>query len=214
MTKTKTNSIARRGLLKMLGTAPLAGLALSPASALGAQEKARQAVAAAAKKGLAYAPRFFTAHEWATVRVLADIVIPKDERSGSATDALVPEYMDFTMTDPLIGEREREQRQTEMRGGLAWLDLECQDRFAKTFVDCGEAERKQILDEIAYPEKGRDKPALGPGIRFFTSFRDLTASGFWSSRMGVEDLQYLGNTYVAEWKGPPPEVLRKLGLEG
>ena len=106
-------------------------------------------MAAAAKKGLPYAPKFFSTHEWATVRTLADIVIPKDDRSGSATDALVPEYMDFTMTDPLIGEREREQRQTAMRGGLAWLDLECQDRFGKTFLDCGEAERKQVLDDIA-----------------------------------------------------------------
>jgi hypothetical protein len=204
--------LKRRGVLKLIGTVPVAGLGLAPERALAAQEGARRAVAAAAKKGTAYAPKFFTAHEWATVRLLADIVIPKDERSGSATDALVPEYMDFTMTDPLIGEREREQRQTAMRGGLAWLDLECQDRFAKTFLACGEAERKAVLDDIAWPEKAEERPALRPGVRFFTSFRDLTASGFWSSKMGVEDLQYMGNTYVAEWKGPPPEVLRKLGL--
>jgi hypothetical protein len=202
----------RRGLLKLIGTMPVAGLALSPAKALEAQEGAQKAVEAAAKKGLAYAPKFFSAHEWSTVRVLADIVIPKDERSGSATDALVPEYMDFAMTDPLIGERERESRQTAMRGGLSWLDLECQDRFSRTFLDCGDAERKQVLDDIAYPENAQDKPGLGPGVKFFTSFRDLTASGFWSSQMGVEDLQYMGNTYVAEWKGPPPEVLKKLGL--
>src|SRR3970040_3174856 len=108
----------------MIGTVRVAGLALPPAKALEAQEGARKAVAAAAKKGLPYAPKLFSAHEWATVRTLADIVIPKDERSGSATDALVPEYMDFTMTDPLIGEREREQRQTAMRGGLASLSPE------------------------------------------------------------------------------------------
>jgi len=206
--------LKRRGLLKMIGTVPVAGFALSPAGVLEAQEKAKSAAAAAAVKGAAFAPKFFNAHEWSTLRTLVDIVIPKDERSGSATDALVPEYMDFTMTDPLISEREREQRQTAMRGGLAWLDLECQDRFTKTFLQCSEAERKQVLDDIAYPENGQDKPAIKPGIRFFSSFRDLTASGFWSSKMGVEDLQYKGNTYVAEWKGPPPEVLKKLGLEG
>ncbi len=146
------------------------------------------------------------------MRLLADLVIPKDERSGSATDALVPEFMDFAMTDPLIGERDREYRQTAMRGGLAWLDLECQDRFGKTFLLASEGERTQVLDDIAYPEKAKDKPDLKPGVRFFTSFRDLTATGFWSSKMGVEDLQYVGNTYVAEWKGPPVEVLKKLGL--
>jgi hypothetical protein len=204
--------IDRRGILKMLGTVPVAGLALSPTEALAAQEKAKGAAAAAAKKGTAFAPKFFTAHEWSTVRILADLVIPKDERSGSATDALVPEFMDFAMTDPLIGERDREQRQTAMRGGLAWLDLECQDRFGKTFADASETERTQVLDAIAYPEKAKGKAELSPGVRFFSSFRDLTATGFWSSKMGVEDLQYMGNTYVAEWKGPPPEVLKKLGL--
>ena len=204
--------IGRRGILKMLGTVPVAGLALSPAQALEAREQANKGAAAAAKKGLPFAPKFFTAHEWATVRLLADIVIPKDERSGSATDALVPEFMDFAMTDPLLGERDREQRQTAMRGGLAWLDLECQDRFGKTFIDATEAERTQVLDDIAYPEKAKGKAANRPGVHFFSSFRDLTASGFWSSKMGVEDLQYMGNAYVAEWKGPPPEVLKKLGL--
>jgi gluconate 2-dehydrogenase gamma chain len=204
------SGIGRRGILKMLGTVPVAGFALSPAQALAAQEAAKGA--AVARKGLPFSPKFFTAHEWSTVRLLADIVIPKDERSGSATDALVPEFMDFAMSDPLLGERDREQRQTAMRGGLAWLDLECQDRFGKTFVDAAPGDRTQVLDDIAYPDKAKDKAELKPGVRFFSSFRDLTASGFWSSKMGVLDLQYIGNTYVAEWKGPPPEVLKKLGL--
>jgi gluconate 2-dehydrogenase gamma chain len=206
------SDIDRRGILKLLGTVPVAGMALSPTEALAAHEQAAQGAAAAAKKGVAFTPKFFSAHEWSTVRLLADLVIPKDERSGSATDALVPEFMDFAMTDPLIGERDREYRQTSMRGGLAWLDLECQDRFGKTFLDAAASERTQVLDDIAYPEKAKGRPALGPGVRFFSSFRDLTATGFWSSKMGVEDLQYMGNTYVAEWKGPPPEVLKKLGL--
>jgi gluconate 2-dehydrogenase gamma chain len=204
--------LGRRGILKMLGTVPVAGLALSPTEALAAHEEATKGAAAAAKKGQPFAPKFFTAHEWATVRLLVDLVIPKDERSGSATDALVPEFMDFAMTDPLIGERDREYRQTAMRGGLAWLDLECQDRFGRTFLEASESERTQVLDDIAYPEKVKGKAELKPGVRFFTSFRDLTATGFWSSKMGVEDLQYVGNTYVAEWKGPPAEVLKKLGL--
>jgi Gluconate 2-dehydrogenase subunit 3 len=204
--------IDRRGILKMLGAAPVASLALSPTQALAAHEQAKTGAAAAAKRGAPFAPKFFSAHEWSTVRILADLVIPKDERSGSATDALVPEFMDFAMTDPLIGERDREYRQTAMRGGLAWLDFECQDRFGKSFEGATEGERIQVLDDIAYPEKTKDKAEWKPGVRFFSSFRDLTATGFWSSKMGVEDLQYMGNTYVAEWKGPPPEVLKKLGL--
>jgi hypothetical protein len=206
------SEIGRRGLLKMIGTAPLAaGLSVKAAEAQTAHQHAERESRSAAAKGKAYAPKFFTAHEWPTVRILADLVIPRDERSGSATDALVPEFVDQWMMDPLATDREREQRQTAMRGGLAWLDLECSGRFAgKVFREASEAERLQVVDDIAWPAKAR--PEMGPGVAFFTLFRDLVATGFWSSKMGVEDLKYLGNTFVAEWKGCPPEVLAKLGL--
>ncbi|HXF94955.1 MAG TPA: gluconate 2-dehydrogenase subunit 3 family protein [Gemmatimonadales bacterium] len=153
--------------------------------------------------GRAYQPKFFTLHEWETVRVLVDLVIPPDERSGGATEAGVPEFMDFMMQD-------RPSLQTPMRGGLAWLDTECRERFGKTFVECGDRERRAVLDDIAWPRRAR--PELSHGVAFFNGFRDLTASGFWSSRMGIEDLQYLGNRFVPEWRGCPPEALRKLGV--
>ena len=127
---------------------------------------------------------------------------PKDERSGSATDAGVPEFMDFVMTD-------RPEGQDAVRGGLAWLDTECRRRFAKTFVACAAAERTAVLDDIAWPD--RAKPELSHGVAFFNRFRDLTASGFWSSKMGVEDLQYIGNVAVTDWQGCPPAALEKLG---
>ncbi|PYO95102.1 MAG: transcriptional initiation protein Tat [Gemmatimonadetes bacterium] len=150
-----------------------------------------------------FAPSFFTPHEWETVRLLVDLIIPRDERSGSATEAGVPEFMDFMMTD-------RPDGQTAMRGGLAWLDNECIERFGKSFVTCSDGERTTVLDEIAYPKKA--KPEMSQGVAFFNMFRDLTASGFWSSKMGVDDLGYQGNTFVAEWKGCPPEALQKLGV--
>jgi hypothetical protein len=204
---------SRRGLLKMIGTAvPLAaGLKVKDASAQTAHQHAAREATAAAAAGKAYAPKFFTAQEWQTVRLLSDIVIPKDERSGAATDALVPEFIDQWMLDSLSTERERESRQTAMRGGLAWLDAECADRFSgKAFLDCSEAERLQVVDDIAWPKKAR--PEMSQGVAFFNTFRDLVASGFWSSKMGVQDLDYRGNVFVAEWKGAPPEVLQKLGL--
>jgi len=201
------SEIGRRGWLKVIGAVPLAGLLPAPSAA--AVETA--AKAARGTKGKAFAPEFFTAHEYETVRALADIVIPKDERSGSATDAAVPEFMDFMMRDPLESPQEREKRQIAMRGGLAWLDHQCADRFGKNFLGCAEAERKAVLDDIAWPEKA--KPEMKQGAHFFSDFRDLTASGFWTSKLGIEDLQYQGNTFVAEWKGCPPEVLAKLGLK-
>ena len=202
----------RRELLKIVGAAPLAaGLGLREASAALAREHAVAETRAAAAAGQAYAPKFYSAHEWKTVRLLSDLVIPRDERSGGATDALVPEFLDQWMMDPLATEREREGRQTAMRGGLAWLDVECAHRFAgRTFLDSAEAERKAVLDDIAWPAKAR--PEMSQGVDFFTSFRDLVASGFWSSQIGVKDLDYRGNVFVTEWTAPPREVLEKLGL--
>jgi len=165
--------------------------------------RAAEFAAKARSGGRGYEPKFFTPHEWETTRLLVDLVIPRDLRSGSATDAGVPEFMDFVLTD-------EPGRQTAMRGGLAWLDHECDDRYGKTFVACTDAERAAVLDDIAWPK--RAEPALAPGVAFFKAFRDLTASGFWSSKIGVQDLRYMGNVVVPEWQGCPPEQLQKLGV--
>jgi hypothetical protein len=214
---------SRRSALRLIGSAPLAlGFGLGPASAARAAEQAAKAVTAA-RRGPAYKPKFFNAHEWETVRALVDLILPRDERSGSATDAGVPEFMDFFLTDPYEDDRSRERRQTTMRGGLAWIDAECRRRFeGKSFLECAEGERTAFLDEIAYwkgdeeddraMRERRPQVVLRHGPNFFNSFRDLTASGFWSSKMGVEDLGYKGNTFVREFTDPPAEVLRKLGL--
>ena len=194
---------SRRKILQALTAAPaVAGFAWTEAEA----QHAAQHAQAAAKKVTAAAPfkpKFFTAHEYATVRLLVDLIIPKDERSGSATDAGVPQFMDFMMAD-------QPGRQTAMRGGLAWLDRECVSRFEKDFVSATPVQRTQVLDEIAWPQKAT--PALAHGVAFFNSFRDLTASGFFTSKMGIDDLQYMGNRFVPQWTGCPPEVMKKLGV--
>jgi gluconate 2-dehydrogenase gamma chain len=253
--KDDTTGLGRRDVLKLIGSVPLAGgFALTEAQAQTAQERVTR------QKGAPYVPKFFSPHEWATVRVLVDMVIPRDERSGSATDAGVPEFMDFVIEDPLAEPSQRERNKVQMRGGLAWLDRECARRFeGRRFLEATEAERKAVLDSIAFPKEkdtqpersaafhtvaqpnktvelapeapGREDRAPAPpgrdpapekkedaldrlshGVAFFSAFRDLTASGFWSSAMGVKDIEYVGNTFVAEWKGCPPEVLAKLGL--
>jgi gluconate 2-dehydrogenase gamma chain len=204
------NEIGRRSALRLIGTAPIAvAFTLGANEAAEAAEKAATAVKAAAA-GKAYVPKFFNPQEWKTVRILVDMIIPKDERSGSATDAGVPEFMDFLMNDPTDTDLQRERRQTAMRGGLAWLNRECVSRFEKDFLTCTPAERTEVLDGISWPRKAT--PARAHGVAFFNSFRDLTASGFFTSKMGIADLQYMGNRFVAEWTGCPPEVLKKLGL--
>jgi gluconate 2-dehydrogenase gamma chain len=197
----RPDGLSRREALQLLGIASLStAFSWSPAQLEGAANAAR----AAAASGGALQATFFSPHEWDTVRVLVDVIIPKDERSGSATDAGVPEYIDFLMSDGSDNQR------NAMRGGLAWLDIQTRRRFKKAFKECVEQERATILDAIAWPAKAA--PDMRQGVAFFNSFRDLTAAGFFSSRMGVEDLRYQGNTFVAEWKGCPPEALAKLGV--
>ena len=188
----------RRESLKLMATASMAaGFSWTPADVAQAREQTRQV------QGEPFRPEFFTDHEYETVRILVDLIIPADDRSGSATDAGVPEFMDFMLIDqPAL--------QRPMRGGLAWLDHHSRKRHAKTFKDCDDAQRRAVLDEIAWPEVAVEE--VSQGVAFFNSFRDLTASGFWSSKMGVDDLQYIGNTFVREWTGCPADVLDRLGV--
>src|SRR6185436_11973809 len=163
--------IDRRELLKLISAAPVAaGFAWTDVEAREAHAHAQAARATAQRTQTAFKPKFFTTHEYATVRILVDLIIPKDDRSGSATDAGVPEYLDFMMADEPV-------RQTAMRGGLAWIDRECLRRYDKPFTACAAAERTAVLDDIAWPQRAR--PEHTHGTAFFTSFRDLTASGFW-----------------------------------
>ena len=191
----------RRSILRSIASAPLAaGMVWTEAEA----QEAHQHAQAAAKQATApFRPKFFTRHEYATVLLLVDLIIPKDDRSGGATEAGVPQFMDFMMVD-------QPPRQTAMRGGLAWLDRECVSRFEKDFLASTPAQRTQVLDDIAWPHQA--KPEHAHGVAFFNSFRDLTASGFFTSKMGIEDLKYMGNRYVPEWTGCPPEVMKKLGV--
>jgi hypothetical protein len=145
---------------------------------------------------------FFTPHEMATITVLGDIIIPKDDVSGSASDAKVPEFIEFIVKD-------MPSHQTPMRGGLRWLDLQCFKRFNKAFVDCSAKEQIEMVDEIAYPEKA--KPQMAQGVSFFNTIRNLVATGFYTSEIGVKDVGYVGNT-PNQWNGVPEDVLKQYGL--
>lgn len=146
---------------------------------------------------------FFTTHEMATITVLADIIIPRDERSGSASDAKVPEFIEFIVKD-------MPDHQVPMRGGLRWLDMLSLKRHNRSFVDCNDEQRLSIVDEIAYPAKA--KPEMQQGVAFFDRMRSLTASGFFTSKMGIQDLGYVGNQ-PNKWEGVPEDVIRQYGLE-
>jgi hypothetical protein len=197
----KPDGVSRRTALKVLGVVPVAA-ALGPATAR-AEAAVGTAQAAVAQQA---APKFFNAHEWKTVRVLVDYIIPRDDRSGSATDAKVPEYIDY-----LLAEKDANPAtQVAMQGGLAWLDTECRKRFQRAFIDTPDDQRRQVLDDIAYPEKARAE--MRYGVSFFNRLRDMTASGFFSSAMGFKDLKYVGNVFNPNYDGCPQPALDKLGV--
>jgi gluconate 2-dehydrogenase gamma chain len=197
------SDLSRRQVLGVLAGLPVASLFDRTTLAARAWQHVSAHDSARQHASTPTTPRFFTAHEWHTVRMLVDYVIPRDARSGSATDAGVPEFMDFIMID-------QPDLQIPIRGGLHWLDTHCHDRFGAPFIDCLPAQRIAVLDEIAWPK--RATPATSQGVAFFSRLRDLVASGFWTSPMGVADLQYLGNTVVHEWHGCPDAALAKLGV--
>ncbi|KQS41671.1 gluconate 2-dehydrogenase subunit 3 family protein [Pedobacter sp. Leaf194] len=149
------------------------------------------------------AEKFFNEHEMATITVLADIIIPKDEVSGSASDAKVPEFIEFIVKD-------LPEHKVPMRGGLKWLDIYSFNKFQKPFVDISKSDQLSIVDEIAYPKKAR--PEMQAGVAFFNRMRDLTASGFYTTEIGVKDIGYVGNS-PNQWAGVPDDVLKQYGMQ-
>jgi hypothetical protein len=146
---------------------------------------------------------FFDKHEMATITVLANLIIPKDERSGNASDAKVPEFIEFIVKD-------EPEHQLPMRGGLKWLDVQSLNRYNNDFISCTPQQQTALISEIAYPFKA--KPAMQPGVAFFSKMRNLTAIGFFTSKMGIDDLGYKGNS-PGKWEGVPQDVLKQYGLE-
>lgn len=205
----------RRQSLKLIATGALAGTAL----ATGCETQGKKDIVVSAadpvfsydrfpeevknEKRLQDMEKFFTDHEMATIAVLADIIIPVDEVSGSATDAKVPEFIEFIVKD-------MPHHQTPVRGGLRWLDVHCMKKYENAFKNCTEDQRMQVVDEIAYPDR-KIKPGMKQGVAFFNKMRDLVATGFYTSEIGVKDIGYMGNV-PNQWNGVPDDVLKKHNL--
>jgi len=151
-----------------------------------------------------HAERYFTQHEMATITVLADIIIPRDAKSGSASDAKVPDFIEFIVKDI-------PSHKVPMRGGLRWLDVQCLNQYSKKFTDCTHSQQLEMVTQIAYPKLA--KPEMKQGVAFFNRMRDLTATGFFTSKIGLADIGYMGNT-PGKWEGVPIDVLKQYGMEG
>jgi hypothetical protein len=122
--------------------------------------------------------------------------------SGSASDAKVADFIEFIVKD-------QPQFQTPMRGGLRWLDLQCLNRYEKTFRECSEQQRIEMVDKIAYPRKAT--PDMTQGVNFFSLMRNLTVTGFYTTAIGFKDVGYVGNR-PNQWNGVPDDVLKQYNM--
>ena len=192
----------RRDSLKLMGAASLA--ALIPGCSAEQIESAASRVAGSGTPELENRnPTILNPHEYQTVTALVDFIIPADDRSGSASDAGVPAFIDFLLED-------LPSMETPVRGGIAWLDHWARETFETEFIDCTLVQQQEMLDQIAFPNDAPEE--LQAGADFFSTMRNLTASGFFSSKMGMEDLQYIGNVARPEWTGCPDEAMNHLGM--
>jgi gluconate 2-dehydrogenase gamma chain len=195
-------AISRRDILRTLtmgavGSSVLQVIPLQAAEHIHkmvAQEKAHAA-------GAKYKPKFFSSRQYETLCALCDAIIPPDDHSGGAVQAGAPEFIDLITS-------ENKDYQVQLGGGLMWLDGICTDRYGHAFLDATSTQKTGVLDLIAFKENGIADPSLCPGIEFFAFLRKLTSDGFYTSEIGIADLQYIGNTFLREFPGcpTPPET--------
>jgi len=191
-------SISRRDILRTLAVTAAGGTVLQviPAEAAAYVHHVVRKEKAAAPAGK-YTPKYFSAPQYATLIALCDAIIPKDEKSGGAVEAGAPEFIDLLTS-------ENEKYQLRLGGGLFWLDGFCSDRYGKVFLECAPEQKKEVLDLIAFRKNAKQDSALSQGVAFFAFLRRLTCDGYYTSKIGVADLGYIGNTSLHEFPGCPP----------
>ena len=194
-------SISRRDVLRTLAAGAAAGSVLQviPAEAAAYIHQMVRNEKSSSPAGN-YTPKYFSATQYAGLVALCGMIIPKDEKSGSAVEAGAPELIDLLTS-------ENPKYQLKLGGGLSWLDNFCTDRYSKVFLDCTSEQKKEVLDLIAFRKNAKQDPSLGPGVSFFAFLRNLTCDGYYTSKIGITDLGYVGNTSLHEFPGcpPPPE---------
>ncbi len=213
----KTDGLNRRDWFKLMTAAPVAAIAPAVAGRATSPPLAAPGSSAETSQDGPYQPKFFNPHQYRTLAVLSDLIIPADKRSGSATQAGVPEFIDALLAATggqmpvrVIGPLGWYGMGIEVQGCLTWIDLQSNRLFNRDFILCALEEQKQLLDRIAYPKNAAAADVNAAAA--FNRIRDLVVGGFFSSKMGVNDLPYLGNRVVADWAGCPQADLEQLGV--
>lgn len=189
------DSVTRRAILKSLTTGVVAGSVMRVIP-LEAAQLTHHMIDAEKETGK-YTPKFFDAHGYKTLQALCAAILPADAESGGAIEGGAPEFIDLLTS-------ENAEYQEKLGGGVKWLDSTCMTRFGKAFLDCAPQQQTEILDLIAYRKNAKQDANLAPGIEFFAHLRNMTADGFFTSKIGIKYLGYKGNTYLVSFPGCPP----------
>ncbi len=172
------------------------------------------------KKSGTYKPKLFSEHEFQTLGRLAELIVPADSRSGSARDAGAPEFIDLLCS-------QNDELAATFTGGLSWLDAEMRQRYSATFVTARPEQQTAILDLLVeagqleqerktkgetyeqsdhykdFRRYGVHAPSdLGPGIVFFDWVRTMTVDAFYTSEIGIKDIDFRGNGSVSKYEVP------------
>jgi hypothetical protein len=152
-------------------------------------------------------PLTFSDAQRTTAAALCDVIIPADAKGPAASAVQVQDFIDEWISAPYPG---HDADRKLILDGLAWLDRESRQRFQNDFVNLIARQRNAICDDICYAPQA--KPEFRTAAQFFRRYRDLTAGGYYSTPEGMRDIGYVGNVAMEKFEGPPPEVLKKLGL--
>jgi len=220
MSDGREGGMDRRTVLKLIAAAAAAPSVLAACEPPGAADPAAPSSPSSnpLAAGTAFDPdlldpvvpweRSLSDQELETLAALCDLIIPADERSPAASALGAHEFIDEWVSAPY---ESMERDKVLVRGGIVWLDAESNRRFGARFVELTAAQRTAICDDICYGDEAA--PEFRSASRFFDKVRDLTATAFYTTREGMQDLGYVGNVPLAQWHPPPPEVLRHVGLE-
>ena len=189
--------VSRRELLRSLGATVVVGSTLCavPAEAAAYAHRMVSAEKATSTSG-GYTAKFFSAHQYETLRALCRSIIPPDADSGGALEAGAPEFIDLLTS-------ENKGYQKRFGDGILWLDSTCTDRHGKSYLECTPVQQEEILNQIAFRKNANNDSTLLPGVEFFAALRTLTADGYFTSEVGIKYLGYIGNAYVKEFPGCP-----------
>jgi gluconate 2-dehydrogenase subunit 3-like protein len=188
------SDISRRDALRRLGLALMATGALDRVAAQEVHHMAAEAQAAATGP---YTPKSFSATEFRTLERLTDLIIPVENGAPGALAAGCAAWIDMISS-------ENDQLKKIYKDGFAWVDGATKTRGAASFVEAMPEQQTALLDQIAY--RRNQSPELTPGIEFFSWVRRMTVDAFYTSEIGIKDIDYRGNRPMGSYPEPTEQI--------